>query len=291
MAQKKLNELIQFYRGNNKTLSERRKADIEYEIWNIHSRIVGKGVSKARVKRDWLCDKLGGGPGQYEQRASILNAGVWTDPLWERMETTSMSLSTASLLCRKARNTARTEGIKFKDALVIVLEAYDTGKQPTKSKAKTYTNGSSSLKESVDDPRKFNKRVTELAEAYLSSRLEGVEPFYAEQAKTEFLYWIADAVKDLSQQVNKLRADAKKVALANIGRIRFEDACMTLSISGTFKKPVDLRKAKKRMKQRIHELHPDRTGLEDIAVVNELDAVRNAYETLEIYMKGLRANG
>jgi len=101
----------------------------------------------------------------------------------------------------------------------------------------------------------------------------------------------ADAVKDLSQQVNKLRADAKKVALANIGRIRFEDACMTLSISGTFKKPVDLRKAKKRMKQRIHELHPDRTGLEDIAVVNELDAVRNAYETLEIYMKGLRANG
>ena len=284
-----MDQLIEQYKQTKTTLTEKQKSELEREIWFQYSLGKGRGFTKDIGQREWFRNKFGGTAKEYQDRASLINAGSWVEPLWQKLDS-GLAISTAINLMRKARNFAAASGFSYENGLKKALEEYESlrlichnssGKEFRKSapfsKSKSKTGP-------VDNSGEFFRQVKILTEELLNVKLMGVDSYLAEQTKTEFLDWIKEGYENLKKSIYKQRNDMKKENMAKIGRTRFAQACEVLGIQSAFGKPINLHKVKKAKFFRVKPLHPDKNSGSH-AHQEEYQAVIEAYNLLEEYAR------
>jgi hypothetical protein len=289
MSQEKMDQLMQQYSQTKLTLSEKQKAELEREIWFQYSTAKGRGFSKETPRRSWFQSHFGGTKKEYQDRSVLMNAGPWVEPIWQRIES-GLPVSTALNLIKISKNKAASSGSSNEDALKKALEEYDSIKYTCRNAAGKEFKRNAPYKENCDKPgsigdsSEFFRQIRTLTEEFLNVRLVGIDPYLAEQAKTEFVEWIKQGYEDLRKRIMRHRRDAKQEVMAKIGRTRFVQSCEVLGIRATFGKPIDLNKAKKAKFNRVKNLHPDKNDGSH-ALQEEYQAVIKAYNLLEDYAR------
>lgn len=281
----RLARLTEEYKDKRSGLTDREKAQLESDIWYVHSEIHGKGVSKIMERRDWFPHQFGGKPSEYADRSNLLGGGLAVDVLWSKLQN-GMSIRTALYIFRRARNRRRMgEG----DLDVLITE--ELGRHEDKKGAKPLAPFVRKAKAATPlvNAQDYFQRVRVLSEEFADMKLVAIDPYLAEQAKQEFLDWMKEGYESLLTKAIKLRREGKNERLSKIGQTRFVQACEVLGVTAKFGQPIDIQRAKKNKFKRARELHPD-SNSGSHASQEEYQAVIEAYEVLEDYTRQLEKN-
>jgi hypothetical protein len=307
-----LKSLISQYKETESSMSEKQKAELEQQLWNI---IQGLPEERAgfRSKRDWAAAKLGGSSRDYEQRSALIMAGPWVNPLWEMLEN-KVARHAVQLIFReaKARVARASNRLSQDEALRQVIDEYNARENTATTKdGRTFRRqaptrpppppvDSVMTEMDMDSPqgqrsKVFLGKMTALTDEFIRTsllELSHVEEMTVKLAKDELVSFIREACDDFRRRVYSLRSASKKERerLSRITRDELRGAAEVLGIPVVWDKDVDLRLAKKIMLRRCAQLHPDKVGPMSDNQKAEYNAVIESYKTLERYMESRKPN-
>jgi hypothetical protein len=306
-----IKKLVAQYKESFSSMTEKKRAEEERDLYLLAN---PNGRDGKGGKREWLAAYVGGATQHFEQRAMLLTAGPWVNPLWEMFDKDT-SRSTIIQLFRNARNTMVRKQIPGEEALKITLDEYNNrGHEARTSSGKTYRRMSPLEKQRSSPPspmkdmsiemdmdasqnrrsKQFFSQMTALSDEFVRTslvRVSGIDELTIKIAKDEFTSFIQEACNDFRRRVYVMRSASKKdhVRAARITREKLREAAEVLGISIVWDQDIDLRKAKKIMFRRCAQLHPDHSNTSDEQKA-EYRAVVEAYNIIERYMEGRKTN-
>jgi len=302
-----LRDLIAQYKKSFPTMTEKQRAEEERDLYLLAN------PDQRGGKREWMVANLGGATQHFEQRAMLIMAGPWVNPLWKMFDE-GTSRNTIILLFRKARDLVSHKHMQGDEAIQKVLEEYNSqGHEAHTPEGRRYRRMSPVEKQRSRPPpmtdvpiemdmdatqnrrsKQFMLRLMALTDEFVRTSLVGIshiDELEMKIAKGEFTSYIREACDDFRRRVYNMRSSSKKERerLSRVTRDELRQAAEVLGIPIVWDKDVDLRKAKKIMLRRCAQLHPDRGPVSDEQKA-EFTAVREAYGTLERYMEGRKSN-
>ena len=300
---------IDHYIKSRNSMNEKAKAEAEQNIWNMWN--VVPEMTRYDSRRTWAWKELNVSTSEAEIRSQLLQAGTWTDPLWQMIDS-GMSRSTIRNLFRKARDKFSKEDVSHSEALKQVVHQYNSSGHLAHTQSGSVYRRRTPEEKQVSEPvsldtvtllmdmdgsqstrsKQFMARVLALTDEFFRTSLPGlasVDDTSMQLAKTEFTSVIRESVEDLRRKVYNMRQTSKEDLgrSTRVSSVDLRNAVDVLGLAVDYGTQVDLRKAKKIMLRRCAQLHPDRSGQKNQEQLNEYTAVVNAYKTLEKYMEGL----
>jgi len=274
-----LRELVANYNDCVTTATNKERAQMEDAIWVYHQNMVGGGGRITGAKREWLDSILGGGPGQYEYRGSLHNAGSDVDVIWAAVEAGTVSLSAGARVLRDARRLVRKKETTLREAVVQELKNAPSASKPVEQVA---VKEPSSSEKTVAQQHavKFNLAVRNLAAEHIKVTLEDVDIFVRDTLLSDFFTQLDSVLQDFAANIRSHKRQQKGIALSTIGQTRFKQACEVLCIECKFGKRLDMRKARKNYSRLVKDLHPDLGGGNE---TEQYQAVVNAWRILQDY--------
>jgi len=301
-----MQHLIDAYRRDQSTLTERQKAELESQIWALAPadvrRASSSGANKGRRgKAFWLADMFGPEGAAYDHRYLLLHSGQLAEPLWDRVDNHNLSRYTAVFLLREAREKAAIENIDASEALAHVLANYDTlpiatsplGKtvrrrpgsklpDPKKVMEKRARNAASVATFKEDEASFWNKLRADLA-AFVGERLQGAEPAAIEEVWRSFERDLNMLVETVGHRLTRLAAEVRKGQQRDVGRAQVIAACRVLCMDPPSPgKPVNMKTARAQRGKLGALYHPDSNPAGDDARP-KYEAVMQSYVVLEKY--------
>lgn len=292
-----LDELIAKYRSSSGGMTEREKAEVEKEVWELHRREMGVPVT-AGARREALKKLLDADQYSSSHRYTLLNAGSAGDPLWDLVHKKKLLMRAACEIVRDARKICGP-GMPMSEAVGKALHMYESRPHVR------HLNGIPYRTRIIGESPESQRRVEKTAEAklwgsiksqithYLDERTPNLDPLVRKKFATETsvaLRVVADEFR------NKLRRlveshDTKKDADALMKMDEVDKACQFFGVdTPAFGRPVDLDKANKAKKAMARSLHPDLHG-GDKRHLDQYHEVMAAYEVLEKYNSQIKPIG
>ena len=276
--------LIALYKTNEATLSEKRKAEMERDIWAL----VTAGEKRVEERATWLSRVCGVTYNAVRCRAEVLAFGSAAEVLWERIDKKKLHLCTARQFARKAGGLSRQatmgeERLTKGAALQAIIDEYDhRPRERVVNGVPTRT----SVPVRKEDNKSLWVAVGELVTRRLSAKFKGLDAHVTATLISDFERDIKIATDDLQRRILREQSTGKEFSetmRAALTRTQLVDACAVLILDPpVFGKPIDLEKAGKQKRQLARQYHPDANeGQEHKRALYE--AVINAYNTLENY--------
>ena len=285
------------YLTQRDSLNEKERALFERSLWDA-----AKGIFKGPTpeRRNWFRDEFGEPTSTYERRSTVLNLGSWAEPIWDHVIHNNMSLTAAVRLGREAKAKAASTGTSNADALLVVLKDYEgsgyettsaTGKRYRRANPKTEAhkpqkNLDGFLDFDVNNTKKFNSAIHAMVSQFVEARLKGVEPSIKNELVTDFYYGLKVLREDLIRELNRLRAEQRRLAESEKPSFRrFKVACGVLGAEATSpKRPPSFQDLRRRYRDKAARFHPDRNNGDD-QYVKQYHAVNEAWELIKNYYR------
>jgi curved DNA-binding protein CbpA len=285
--------LVEEYEGLLKNNGSQHKlARLEQNIWEAMKSYEGQGATRnIGERRDWFHKRYKGPVAHYDQRASILSyGGPSCEDLFDRVDKSQVSLSTAAAIVRGARRLIRSHRCSKQAAYEAVIGNYDG----TWESIDRTTIRSKKLPASKKITNKsFRMKVLAMADSLIRESLadSNVEEYQHERLITEFKEGMDALMKDLSRDISDMKHTNKEIAIRKIGEPTFNWACDVLCLSFEFGKEVDIQRVRRVARRRAADLHPDRNRDKPDSETRdeEYRRIGEAREILEQYAK--KANG
>ncbi len=276
--------------------SQRRRAEMESEIWGLVPFSERKVKNHHHGRGHWLAMTFGGSSADYQHRCQLLSWGPAVDVLWTRVEE-DMTLSTVIELLRKAK---KLPG-EMPEAVLRAVAEYDALPMATKQAdgkivRKRATARLPSLKESRvhrrDSPKVraagtetiWNRLRAELG-GYVAGRLEGLDPRIGEEVYRDFERDLNGLLSEYQQKIDRVRSSG--AATFKVSRRLVIDACAVLALDPPSPgRPADLVLARRQQRRLAKIYHPD-TNMGDESMRAQYERVMQAYERLDAYNVGL----
>ena len=251
---------------------------------------VGRAYFHAcRGVAEWLARTLGGPPGAYALRSSLLGAGAGAELLWERIAG-DMPPYTAIKILRAAKHAlgvnihdyaARLDATALRGAIEGELRRYDA--QPfTRAHAGKVLKKSKPKSKRSSDKRLSWSRLRAEVEIALAPRLVGLDPQVAAAELRRLEVELKVVLDQASERLHQLRGAAKRQADA-VGRTALLRACGVLAIDPPPPdRPVDLALLRRQTRRFGRLYHPDAHG-GDEATRPQYEVVMDAARTIERY--------
>lgn len=298
-------ELLQQYKDNEHTMTERDKAVLERRMWASTTR----EVRQANRRDKWLQSIIGGETGYvFIKRAELLNAEPDSHVLWDRIHAKTMTSSKAIEILRAARLSNITEEVPVSDSISQLLSEYDnlphtmeldngfTIKRPSPNFDKKYKN-----KRAVKPKTEYGKKQQEAKEfysqlqkdcaAFITEKLGStVDVLTQERLTAGFLVDLKSLIDEWRDRVNNAQKRANQEILTSTDRRDVIKACRVLNMDPP--KPgekIDMAEAKKKKKTLVRVYHPDKVGNDSTA--EEYQKVIEAYNTLDMISERENSNG
>jgi hypothetical protein len=277
--------LIDLYKNPN--LTNRERATIEYEIWE-------RWTERTDQRRVILRDLLGVNTSDSESRSSLKSCGSAANPLWDRVESKQMPLSTAADIVKAARAEARRSPLTVGEIIEQKAREYDARPFTKKSRSgQVFRWGppqkpgfKSTSKPLTEDDRAFWKWIRENIGNYAKAKLQNVDPIVAEEAIKRFEVEMRAMIDDLQGRVSRASHEGSKRTQQGsflIARESLSEACFTLSIDPPrWGAHVDIEKAQRQKKKLVQLYHPDKHG-GDESLRPQYDKVLEAFQVIEDY--------
>jgi hypothetical protein len=275
-----LQDLIETYKREAATWTEREKADFEIRIFDAST--TEKVRDHKEYRSAYLWRVLGGKRHTYEYRFTLVHGAA--DPLlWASIQA-GTSLRVAVILHRAAKELATTAGIAYHDAMMRVLAERANGApaESTRPKRKRVKAAKVKPETSRDGWKAIRYHLAQL----VGERLKDADPAFAESIHEEF---IKDAqvlcsvyqnrIKRVIELTRGTRSHVESLTLDTLN-----DALLTLAHDPLPRLglPVDRVQLKKSYRSLVKQFHPDSNGGNDVLRAN-FEAVQNAYNIVEEY--------
>jgi hypothetical protein len=293
MSAQELEHLVAQYQANKDTMSEQLKAEMERALWALAPAEEKKTIER----RTWIFNKLGVDKWTTENRSSILGCGEAAEPLWERIESKQLLVSTAAKIAREAKKgvckglsleKAIDEALKHYDQLPVVslINGIPSRKSRPRGDMKLENMGAAIKAEAEEGPRDLFENIRTAAGKYIATRLQGLDQAAASKLATHFERDLKILIEEFRRKVEVVRGREKNtVAVVSeaLSRSKVAEACQTLCIPAPrFGQPVDMVLAGRKKRQLAGLYHPDTHGGSN-DTVEQYDAVLKAYALLEEY--------
>lgn len=311
-------ELVQLWRRITDT-TEAESRPPERELAGIEAAILAKMPTSARggekdssvyLAKLFSTDEEKHASSRFERRARLYAIGKHGDPLWERVEKSGMTLSTAIRLFRDARKLARGKPFGFSRGIAMILDEYDKlDGHDSETKFGVVRRKKRNRLRTVEDlaakhgengaPKDWSGRdafakirdacseyVNESLSAFDSNEL-GIQRKKLSADVEIFLFEFRTRVHSLKQRAGELDG-YMPTAVGKVSRRKLLDACTIMQMDPPRPgKSVDDKYATKRMKSRARILHPDASGTEETRTAFE--ELMQAYALIKLYNEGLAA--
>lgn len=297
-----LEEMVEAYKNDVRTLTERGKAVREKALWEACMREgAHRSGERKHMRREWLRDVVGVPIKESERRQSLLSVGSAAEPIWEEIEHRNLHPQSASVMLTIAKVFAHDENIPMREAVPRAVASYNA--RPITimvdgmvvKKRELSPRGSPRPRAAgIRSKRKQEKPATEEAPflnqvrkqllEHVESQLKHSPPFVADLLTRNFRVGLSVLFDDLRRGLKKaIEQDASYVNTASAERKRVVAACHTLNVPvPRVGKPVDLKAALLNRRRLAFEYHVDRHG-GDTSTAHLYIEVNNAYDTLEKY--------
>jgi hypothetical protein len=298
VAKKKLESLRDEYLRRRDSLNEKELAVFERRLWEAAKRTFDSTPPR---QRDWFVDEFGGQAYDYMQRSRLINFGDWVEPLWKYVLERDMPSATGIRLARKAKALAADKGLSNAESLSMIIEDYEhagylsvnaDGKKVRRAHPTTRVRKPKRQKLDgfldfdVTNTKKFNTALQAMISQFIEARLKGVEPSIKNELVADFDYCLRVLREDLMRDVNRLRAEQKKLVESERPSFRrFKRACEVLGVeAGSPTKLPNLSDLRKRYRDKAARFHPDRNN-GDEQYVKQYHAVNQAWELIKTYYR------
>ena len=284
------------YKAKKATCGSKELARMEKALWEAAA---ADGVRKPGENRfRWFEARYGDTFCNYEHRSALLGKGPEADPLWERVDHTSMPLTTAIRLARQAEQLAvpQAKGLGF--VLPQILENYD------RLPARRAPNGKIIRRE---DPKSFKALVKSTREPTLygngkdtltskqhwheirrhisliiAPKLHGTDPLFANDLQAEAEAELDAAIEVLSGRISRYANARRGIAMTGVPLDEIMGACDTLHIDRPeYGQLVDEKSATRMFRQLVKKFNTDRDSRPE-TVQNRKD-VTDAFATIGRY--------
>lgn len=277
-------ELVALYKETVGARTEKEKADLEQQIWNVRD----EGEKQQRGL--FLRGLLGGSITDINARGQLYNAGALAEPLWDRVQK-DLTLSMAVDLLRTAKAVGSvTKALEEYDKRPIVRNL-GKGKAvrvnpPSRLPPAATLARDSNVKgaENPETARVFWTELRKLIGHYFLPRLMDAPTVEVERLQSEFETDLRILFDMFQGKIRRLQTQARGGGLSDIQRRHILEACRVLALSKVPAPgvPVDLKEARQRQRKLAALYHPDKHG-GDTSMQALYDDVNRAYSVLETY--------
>lgn len=284
--------LIKQYKEREGVMSEKEKALLEQQIWNL--------VPSPRTvfRREYLRDVLGISQNESELRSKLLNGGDVSEQLWTLVHERKMTLRTASDLFSQARQRSLTGTIKLSDAVEEALKNYNErpfGGTTEKGipyrfrEPKRRTSGSVAERPTASHNESFWGTIQTSLQTYVENTVPDIDPVAAATLIKEFrteLKVLADQFQmklKRAAEISAYRLPTRSSAVTFNEVVR---ACELLHMDPPRERggQVDMVRAARQKRTLARNYHPDTAGDNEVLAEKYL-IIMEAYQTLEVYSK------
>ena len=281
-----MDDLIKQYKDGEAVLSQKEKARIEQDLWDLTT----PEDRKTEYRRDYLKRILGLSISETEARSRLLNAGPDVQVLWDRVERKELSIRTASDILARARQHALQVGIRLSESLPRYIEEYDS-----RANVRTTPNGAQvrydfkhKIREDLTKESQFWVALGNSIVEFVESKWPAIDPsdltILTKEFKTD-LKIITSHFQSKIQRAVERNSSTKKAAPVAVDRKSLIRACITLHMDPPKDgAPVDMVKVSKQKRVLARTYHPDTTGGDEVLNEKYL-AVMEAFDVLEAYSK------
>ena len=278
--------------------TERERAEIEGELWNVAPRDERKAFKGATR---WLNALLGASQRSFEARLALRLAQPDSEPIWARIDgDEKMLLETASQILSRARIRTIADNILRPEAIQRELAEYDSWPLVRAPDGKTFRKRPARVRRGMGNGQ--GHRTTSSKDHWPGVRaaiwrlvdheLAGVP----EHERTQLRNQVEVEVRTMMDLIgNRIRQAKKNVTLNGTpvpiahddSRAKLREACELLSVDPPKRsKPIDhvtYMKAKGNFRKLVREYHPTNSGTDSTrdryqAVVEAMGLIQTNYE-------------
>lgn len=267
--------------------SEKRIAIAESEMWAnfVHkSRVSGQPVPN---RREWFKEKFGVTTMETDRRSRILGRGSLADPVWDLLAAGRVSMDSAcDALVEAERSPDPAEHVRqFCDRMLSPRDGYHevktpTGKTMVKRKPARASFADPGKEFDASSSKKATAAIMEVAEKFLSSRLDGIEDYGMRRTLSDdFHFSVQVACEDLAKGAARVRSQGQAHAASR--RVPLKESFEVLGVPPPRKAMTDGDRAKAQAAYRklSRTYHPDRNPGDDDAKA-QFTAVSNAWSAI-----------
>lgn len=298
-----LEEMVEEYRKAKDSLSDEEMARREHDIWE--KVLEGhKGKLWDKHARELKLNELLGEPcAATHRRATLFNGGAVVRPIWDRINSKQLTVTTGLSLMQDAKHHAVDSDIPMEEAVQYALNVYDSrpyvrfsGGIPTRMGMPRARGAPPKKKRKAIRGRPKEGRSAESLlvgkirsgiDAYLDDRTKGIDPALKEQLLQETGVEIRILLNGLDSKLRRLVGmfEASERADLAVTRRDVVGACHTLHMDPPREgRPADLVAASKQKRRLARLYHPDAHGGEEKAAMRQkFDEIMAAFARLEQY--------
>lgn len=298
------------------SLNEHQRALREAEVWDVATK---ERLRKSGENRgDWFAAHFGGHPNDYQERQTLLHAGLAVQPLWDRVLGESMPVTTALKMLRQCRRQAIEQGRSFDATLAEILAAYDrmplcstsTGKmvrkninsydplrtasaKPASPPKSPKQKPSTVLNATKEHYAAIRQHVTQL----IALSLRDVDAVIAAPIAKDFEVSLRTIVDEFQGRINRTRERYDNVRLvpdrfaAPTSFTTVQEACLELRIEPPqqFGERIDMARARKNYRDLSKKWHPDMNP-DDPTAHDKYVEIQQHWSLINDYIESLNAH-